>query len=280
MLNPVFKSLTICSAICILCSLIGCNGSADDNKNNDKNETKIRTVLKSTLEIGDSETEKQRIGKINNSNIAGLYEVEVDKKIIYSNADASYIIIGDLIDTKNKNNITQQKIAKLEKIQWIKLPFQDSIFWQKGFANDEQAKNASNKYQIAIFSDPNCGYCKRLEQEIQKLDKVAVYTFMMPILAQDSVDKSQNIWCSSNNPQQQAKTWLNWMLNATAPNNIISKPDAQTTKCLANSPIEKNVNLGRTLGVNGTPAIFFIDGSKVGGAMNAQEINAKFASLK
>ncbi|MFY7967290.1 MAG: DsbC family protein, partial [Polynucleobacter sp.] len=117
-----------------------------------------------------------------------------------------------------------------------------------------------------VFSDPNCGYCKRLEKTLQQLDNVTIYNYLIPILSADSSLKSKQIWCASD----QQKVWNDWMLNNQSP----------TGKSDCANPIDKNMALAKNYGINGTPTIFFTDGSRFPGAVQLADIEKKLASLK
>lgn len=124
------------------------------------------------------------------------------------------------------------------------------------------------KRVFAIFEDPNCGYCRRFRQNLQELDNVTVYTFMYNILSEDSAVKAKNIWCSAD----RQKTLDDWMLNNKVP------PAAPAT-CLA-SPNDKILELGQKLKVSGTPTLIFADGSRIPGAIDIKQLEAKLASIK
>jgi thiol:disulfide interchange protein DsbC len=120
--------------------------------------------------------------------------------------------------------------------------------------------------QLAVFADPNCGYCKRLEKTFQQLDNVTVYTFLLPILSADSMQKSKQIWCSSD----ATKAWTDWTINNTTPSG----------KGECNTPIDKNLAIAKSYGITGTPTIFFTDGARFPGAVQLSDIEKKFSSLK
>ena len=121
---------------------------------------------------------------------------------------------------------------------------------------------------IAVFEDPNCGYCKRFRKTINEMKDITVYTFMYNILSDDSRIKSKNIWCSSD----KIKAWDDWMVNGKTP---AAAPDS-----CASSPHEKVLEIGKKYKVTGTPTIFFTDGSRIPGAIDAKMLEAKLASIK
>jgi thiol:disulfide interchange protein DsbC len=139
----------------------------------------------------------------------------------------------------------------LNRIRWADLPLNDALKVVRG----------KGTRQVAVFADPNCSFCKRLEKGFEQLDNVTIYTFLVPMLSADSLTKSQQIWCSSD----KIKAWNDWMLNNQAP----------TGKGDCGNPLERNTALARKLGVTGTPAMFFTDGSRVNGAVPIAQIEKK-----
>ncbi|WP_374517982.1 DsbC family protein [Undibacterium squillarum] len=188
---------------------------------------------------------------------SGLFEVRVGGDIIYTDEKAQFLFVGNVVDAKSGTNYTRNRVEELNKIKFSDLPLDSALKMVKG----------DGKRVIAVFEDPNCGYCKRFRKTLASLDNVTVYTFMYNILSEDSVAKSKNIWCSSD----RNKAWDEWMLNgkmptATAPANCVT-------------PHDKVYALGRKLNVNGTPAVFFTDGTRIPGAVDAKTLEEKFASI-
>lgn len=188
--------------------------------------------------------------------VTGLYEVLVGNDIFYTDASAKYLIQGEIIELASGKNLTEQRQADLNKIKWSDLTPANAIKNVRG--------NGSR--QLAVFSDPNCGYCKRLEKSLQQLDNVTIYTYLIPILSPDSAQKSKQIWCSSD----PYKTYIDWMINGIAPSG----------KSECSTPLDKNMAFAKTYGVTGTPTLFFTDGSRFPGAVQITDIEKKFSSLK
>ena len=188
--------------------------------------------------------------------VAGLYEVLVGNDIFYTDGSAKYLIQGEIIELASGKNITEQRQADLNKIKWSDLTPTNAIKNVRG--------NGSR--QLAVFSDPNCGYCKRLEKSLQQLDNVTIYTYLIPILSADSAQKSKQIWCSSD----PYKAYIDWMINGISPS---GKGECST-------PLDKNMAFAKTYGVTGTPTLFFTDGSRFPGAVQITDIEKKFSSLK
>ena len=188
--------------------------------------------------------------------IPGLFEVQVNNEIFYTDSKARYLIQGEMIELATGANLTAKRQEDINRIKWSELPQANAIKIVRG--------NGSR--QIAVFSDPNCGYCKRLEKTLQQLDNVTVYNYLIPILSADSALKSKQIWCAAD----QQKAWNDWMLGNITPS---GKSDCA-------NPIDKNMAIAKTYAINGTPTIFFTDGSRFPGAVQLSDIEKKLASLK
>ena len=195
---------------------------------------------------------KVRVDSITKTSYAGLYEVFLDGQIVYTDEKFSFLIAeGRLIEPKTKRDVTGERMDELTKIDFSALPLDQAIKVVKG--------NGSRK--LVVFSDPDCPYCKRLEQkELTTLSDVTVYTFLYPLeqLHPDAGNKSKAIWCAPD----RAKAWQDWVLNGQLPKGGAT----------CDAPIEKLAELGRRLAVTSTPTLFFADGKRMLGAYPAKEI--------
>ncbi|HXZ08002.1 MAG TPA: DsbC family protein, partial [Paraburkholderia sp.] len=209
--------------------------------------------LKATLQprLGDTP-----IKSISKTPIAGLYEINLGTQIIYSDANGDYLMLGDLVDAKTRTNLTEARLAETNKIDFASLPFANAVKVVKG--------NGSRK--MAVFSDPNCPYCKQLETSLKSIDNVTVYTFLYPVLSPDSKEKSKAIWCSAD----RAKAWESWMLERRAPTAAAS---CDTTA------IDKNLALGQQMNVDGTPTVFLADGRRLPGAVPADRLDKELSAV-
>ena len=187
----------------------------------------------------------------------GLYEVYADGQIFYTDEKITAILAGSLIDGHNMKNVTAERMQKLTAISFADLPLELAFKQVRG----------DGKRVLATFEDPNCGYCKRLAKDMIKLDNVTLYTFLLPILSPDSLEKSKRIWCSTD----KAKAWNNWMIDGKAPT---GRTDCDTTA------IQKSVELGQKLAISGTPTIFFADGTRVPGAMPIEQIENRLSQIQ
>jgi thiol:disulfide interchange protein DsbC len=197
-----------------------------------------------------------KVKSVSPAPVSGLYEVLVGNDIFYTDVSGKYLIQGEIIELATGKNITEQRQADLNRIKWSDLTPANAIKSVRG--------NGSR--QLAVFSDPNCGYCKRLDKSLQQLDNVTIYTYLIPILSPDSAQKSKQIWCSSD-PN---KAYIDWMINGIAPS---GKGECST-------PLDKNMAFAKTYGITGTPTLFFTDGSRFPGAVQITDIEKKFSSLK
>jgi thiol:disulfide interchange protein DsbC len=199
-----------------------------------------------------------KIDEVRRSPVPGLWEVRLGSELIYSDEQGSFVIEGDIIDTAKHVNLTRERVDRLTAFEFAKLPMQDAVVWKRG----------SGARKLVVFADPNCGYCKHLEQTLNDVDNITVYTFMIPILGGDSPEKARDIWCA----QDSGKVWRNWMINGALP------PAAQG-KC-DTAALSRNVELGKRHGVAGTPALVFEDSARVPGILSAGEIEKKLAALR
>jgi len=191
------------------------------------------------------------IDEVRPTAMPGLFEVRVNgTEIYYSDAQGNYLIEGNLIDTRNRRNLTDERIEKLTAIKFDQLPVKDAFTIVRG--NGER--------KIAVFEDPNCGYCKRFERDLQKVDNVTIYLFLYPILGADSAEKSKAIWCAKD----RGLAWQDWMLRDQA-------APAAAAMC-DTSALARNVDVGRKHKITGTPTLIFANGTRVPGALKGEDI--------
>ena len=194
------------------------------------------------------------IEEISKSPMPGLWEVRVNgSDILYTDADGNFLIQGSLIDTKQRRNLTEERVNKLSAIDFDALPVKDAFTMVRG----------NGKRKLAVFEDPNCGYCKRFERDLQKVDNVTVYLYLLPILGADSTEKSKNIWCA----RDRAKAWLDWMVRDQNP---------ASAQC-DTAALQRNVEFARKYRITGTPTLVFADGTRVPGAVPAQQVEKQLA---
>lgn len=201
----------------------------------------------------------KNIDEVKPSPIPGLFEIRVNgTSIFYTDAQANYLIQGDLIDTKQRRNLTEERVEKLIAVKFDALPFKDSFTIVRG----------NGKRKLVVFEDPNCGYCKRFERDLQNVDNVTVHMFLYPILGAESTERSKAIWCAKD----PVKAWQDWMVRDKAPAPAPASCDF--------TALERNVELGRTHKITGTPTLFFVDGSRVPGAIDAKQVEKQLSDAK
>lgn len=198
----------------------------------------------------------QKIDEVRKSEMPGLYEVRIGTDILYSDAEGNFLINGQLIDTRGKRNLTEERLEKLLAIDFAALPLKDAFTIVRG----------NGKRKLAVFEDPNCGYCKRFERDLQKVDNVTVHMFLYPILGPDSVEKSKNIWCTKD----KGKAWLDVMLREQPP---------AAASC-DSSALNRNLEFGKKHKITGTPTLIFADGTRVPGAVSAAQVEKMLAEAK
>lgn len=191
-----------------------------------------------------------KIDEVTKTPIPGLYEIRFGADVFYTDETGSYIIDGQLIETKTRSNLTEQRVARLTAIDFKSLPLADAVVWKQG----------TGERKLVVFADPNCGYCKKFERDMLAVKNVTVYTFLYPILGGDSPAKSRAIWCAKD----RGAAWRDWMLKGTP------APEA-SANCDA-AALQRNLALGRKYKINGTPGLVFEDGSKRPGAIDADAV--------
>lgn len=201
-------------------------------------EAKIKQALEGRLRPG------TKVDGVVKTPYFGLYEARIGTEIIYTDAKVEYLIAGSILDAKTMDNLTEARVNQLSAIKWEELPLQNAI----------KQVNGTGKRQIAYFADPNCGYCKRFEQQaLAQLKDTTIHIFLYPILSPDSTVKAKQVWCSP----EKLKAWNDWMIKGRAP--------MASTTC--DNPIEANQAFGKRINVQATPTVFLMNGQKVPGAI-------------
>jgi thiol:disulfide interchange protein DsbC len=209
------------------------------------NETVIRQVVESKL--GDVKVEG-----VQPTPMAGLYEVRLRTadgvRIVYTNADATHILIGTLIDVKSERNLTEERMRRFTAINMEALPYDLAVKVQRG----------SGKRSLVVFSDPYCPACKQFEKVLASVDDITIHYFMYPVIRPELADHSRAVWCAPD----RSKAWIDLALHG--------KALSGGGKC--DAPIEKVIDLGGKLGVRSTPTMFFASGERVRGGMSAARL--------
>ena len=189
--------------------------------------------------------------------VPGLYEVRLQTpdgpRIVYSDDKGSYLFMGRLIDLKNDRDLTEERMQKLTSIEFGKLPLDLAVKIQRG----------NGKRQLAMFSDPYCPYCRRLEKSLLQLDDITVYVFMFPVIRPELADHSRAVWCSKD----RAKAWIELA--------ALENPKVPAAAPTCPNPVDKVLELGRSLRVTGTPTLYFANGERASGGMEIGQLRRK-----
>lgn len=203
--------------------------------------------------LGERIPQMGKIDEVRPTAMQGLYEVRIGTDVFYTDAKGNYVIQGELIDTKARRNLTEDRINKLTAVDFNALPLQDAFATVRG----------NGKRKLVVFADPNCGYCKRFERDLQNVDNVTIYTFLYPILSPDSAEKSRNIWCAKD----RNNAWNDWMLREKTP---------AAASC-DTAALQRNLAFGKKHKITGTPTLLFANGARVPGAIGAADIEKRLA---
>lgn len=210
-------------------------------------EAKIRKALEPKL--GGA-----KIEGVQPAPVAGLWEVrlrtERGLRIIYTDANAAHVIDGNIHEVRSNRDLTEERLRKLNAIKFETLPLDLAVKVQRG----------NGKRVLAMFSDPYCPACRQFERNLAKIDDITVYVFMYPVIRPENSDHSKAVWCSPD----RAKAWLEL---AAAP-----QPKVPQASPGCAHPIDKVHELGRKLGVNSTPTLFFTNGERLSGGLGADDL--------
>jgi thiol:disulfide interchange protein DsbC len=241
------RALTLFSSIILLFSGVAC---AD--------EASIRSEIIKKFP-------KAYVESVTKTSHLGLYEVVVDGQLFYTDEDFNYLIDGSIIETKSMTNVTAARQRDLEELKLKKLAFP---FEQLPFELAIKKVKGDGSRKFAVFSDPDCPYCKRLERDLVKVDNVTIYVFLYPLveLHPKAPDVARAIWCSG----ERVKAWDEYMLKGVVP---------KAAGTCAN-PVDKLVEFGKSKQITGTPTIFFADGKRVPGAIPVDQIEDNLAKAQ
>jgi len=210
--------------------------------------------------LGERIPQFKNIDEVTRTPMPGLFEVRINgMEIFYTDAEGNFLVQGSLFDTRQRRNLTEERVDKLSAISFDLLPVKDAFTIVRG----------NGKRKLAVFEDPNCGYCKRFERDLQKVDNVTIHMFLYPILGPESLEKSRQIWCSKD----VAKAWIDYMVRDQAPGQTV------TPACDV-AALTRNVEFGRKYKINGTPTLLFADGSRVPGAISSAQVEKYLGASK
>lgn len=229
-----------------LALLIPLSCGADEPKPGKANEPISATAR--TAEIIRAALPDMPIQLIHLTPIPGLFELQVGNNVYYADSTGAHVINGHMFDMRTKQDLTAQRIAAFSRINWEDLPLDKAI-----------VSGPADGLKVAIFTDPDCPYCKRLEETLSKLDGIRTYTFLFPLtqLHPDAFAKSESIWCAKD--QHQA------MIDVMVNGKTLPKADCKT-------PVADIQAMGAKFNVSGTPTLFANDGRKYAGEVPMEQI--------
>ena len=217
-------------------------------------EPEIRQALKARFP-------NVRIDGVQPAPLAGLFEIRIQTQegpqIVYTDALANFFVDGSIIEAKSGRNLTEERLQKLSGIEFNALPLELALKVQRG----------NGKRVLAMFTDPYCPYCRRLEQSLLQIDDITVYVFMYPVIRPELADHSRAVWCAPD----RVKAWLELAAADT--------PKVPPAAAGCANPVDKVLNLGRSLRVSGTPTLFFANGERAGGGMPAGQLRSKLDEI-
>lgn len=214
-------------------------------------EAEIRQVMRAKFP-------NLRVDGVQPAPVPGLYEVRFTTpegpQILYSDAQGAYLLIdANIVESKSGRNLTEERLQKLSAIDFNTLPLDMAVKIQRG----------NGRRVLAMFSDPYCPYCRRFEQSLQQLDDVTIYVFMFPVIRPENADHSRAVWCAPD----RAKAWLELAAS--------DRPKVPPTGSACDNPVDKVLELGRSLRINGTPTLFFANGERTSGGLPLDRLRAK-----
>ncbi len=209
-------------------------------------EATIRKAIEPKLGNG------ARIEGVRAGPMPGLWEVQLrtpgGMQVLYTDSTGSYLIEGTIHDLRNDRNLTEERLRRLNAVKFESLPLDQAVKIQRG----------SGRRVLVMFSDPYCPYCQQFEKTLQTVDDITIYVFMYPVIRPQNASHSKAVWCAPD----RAKAWLDLAL--------LHKPPPGAATC--EGPVDKNLTLGRLLGVNSTPTLIFANGEKVAGGLPAADL--------
>lgn len=197
-----------------------------------------------------------QIASVTKTPYSGLFEVYLDGQLIYTDAKGQYVFLGEVVELKSRTNLTQNRLNRLQAVNWDTLPLQNALKVVKG----------TGERRLVVFSDVDCPYCRKFEEELAKVDNITVYTFLYPVegLHPKAVQTSKQIWCAPD----RNKAWDDYIAFGTVPKN--------DGKCA--NPVDATVELGQRLRISGTPTLIFANGVRVPGMVPAAQLERLLAA--
>ena len=210
------------------------------------NEAQIRRALEPKL--GGA-----KIEGVGPAPVSGLWEVRVRSekgglRLLYADPTGTYVIDGSIYELRTNRDLTEERTRKLNAIKFESLPFDQAVKVQRG----------DGRRVLAMFSDPYCPYCVQFERTLQQVNDITIYVFMYPVIRPQNADHSKAVWCAPD----RAKAWLDLAIH--------HRPPSVSASC--DNPVEKNLRLGQSLGVNSTPTLILANGERISAGLSAKDL--------
>lgn len=187
------------------------------------------------------------VGEVRRAPVKGLFEIQMGRNITYTDRQGKLFLIGHIYDPATRRDLTAERLADINRVSWKDLPLKDAI-----------VSGPEDGIRLAVFTDPECPYCKQLEEMLKDTPGIRVYTFLFPLTSihPDARAKAESIWCA----QDRHQALLDVMLNGK------TLPPGQ-----CETPIDRNIQLAQKLGINGTPGLVAPDGRVMQGVPDSVE---------
>lgn len=192
---------------------------------------------------------RYKVDEVRRTPVAGIWEVRLGNDLIYVDEKGQYAFIeGNLVDMRNQRNLTRERIDELLTIDFRELPLHIAMKQVIG----------NGKRTMAVFEDPNCGYCRQMRKDLAKVRDVTIYTFVIPILSADSEVKAKKALCAGD----KVRAWTDLMVSGKVPDNAGS----------CETPLAQMRELAQKLGITATPTVFFPNGKRLQGYVPADQL--------
>lgn len=247
----MFKKLFATSSVAVLITVSAVSFAQQMNADEKAVADNFKKILKDIRNLDVNPSARK-------TEIDNIYELIIENNIQgYTDRSGSFILNGPLINPKNLDNLTAKREEELNKVDIKTLPLNQAI----------KVVNGNGKRKLYTVEDPRCTYCKKLGSEVREMKDVTVYIFPVAFLGDESYKRASSIMCSKD----PAKAWFETLFE--------EKIAVNDGKC-KNNFVDANTTLAKKLRVQGTPAIIFEDGSRIGGYAPVEQIEKKLATIK
>jgi len=229
--------------ICALLFFVTGASMADEAANFSAIEKTVRKALPGT-----------QIKTIQPAPIEGLVEIEAGPNILYADPNGRYLVVGNIYDMHTATDLTAERKSATPVIEWSQLPLDAAVKYSN-----------SGSQKLAVFFDPDCGWCRKLHDQLKTLNDVEIFAIMYPVegLHPSARSKAASILCASDP--------LN-ALDLALSNQTL--PESTDAHCLKNADeaITQVIEFTQAHNIHGTPTLVSTDGRVRPGFMRAQQL--------